>query len=72
MLAQNKKDFVILEATNTSGGRIGTETLGEIINKEVNNPNAEFKQTVPKWISTNPNLYNVPIEYGATWIAKDH
>lgn len=44
ILAEFEKDFVLVEATGVAGGRIGTETLGEILNKEVNNPNAGLKQ----------------------------
>lgn len=34
ILAEYEKDFVILEATSVIGGRIGTELLGDVMNKE--------------------------------------
>lgn len=27
---------------------------------------------MPNWISSNPSVLQVPIEYGATWIGSNH
>ena len=35
ILAQNNKDFIILEATEKIGGRIGTEVVSDILKQEI-------------------------------------
>lgn len=34
ILAQNNKDFIILEATDKIGGRIGTDKLCDVLKQE--------------------------------------
>lgn len=63
ILAENNKDFIILEASGKIGGRIGTENLGDVLKQEFH------KEDYPKWISQNKKTMNTPIEYGATWIS---
>lgn len=67
ILAQNKKDFVILEATDKIGGRIGTDKLGDVLRQEFS-----CEADYPKWVSGNKKVMNTPIEYGATWISQEH
>lgn len=72
ILAEYEKDFVILEATAVIGGRIGTELLGEVMDKEISNSQSMIPANMPSWISSNPSILQVPIEYGATWIGSNH
>jgi monoamine oxidase len=65
ILAENNKDFIILEASGKIGGRIGTENLGDVLKQEFHK-----EEDYPKWISANEKTMNTPIEYGATWISQ--
>jgi monoamine oxidase len=66
-LAQHNLDFVILEASDKIGGRIGTEKLVDVMKKEFGR-----EDDYPKWINSNKKVLNTPIEYGATWISQEH
>lgn len=67
ILGQNNKDFIILEATDKIGGRIGTDKLCDVLKQEF-----KSEEDYPKWMKSNKKALNIPIEYGATWISQEH
>lgn len=67
ILAQNNKDFVILEASDKIGGRIGTDRLCDVLKQEFKD-----EKEYPKWLANNKKVLDTPIEYGATWISQEH
>lgn len=67
ILAQNNKDFVILEASDKIGGRIGTDRLCDVLKQEFKD-----EKDYPKWLANNKKVLDTPIEYGATWISQEH
>lgn len=56
ILGQNNKDFVILEATDKIGGRIGTEKLCDVLKQEF-----KEEREYPKWLASNQQAMNTPI-----------
>ncbi|CAM6005431.1 unnamed protein product [Sphagnum balticum] len=63
ILAEAGKSFIVLEASSRLGGRIRTDTLGEIFD-------AEGSQESISWLNSTARL--TPIEMGATWVSSDH
>jgi monoamine oxidase len=61
LLAQNGKNFLILEAQTIFGGRISTIIIGQL---------PETAKT--KWVQSNPKVAKFNIEKGATWIESGH
>jgi len=56
ILAQNNKDFIILEATDKIGGRIGTDKLCDVLKQEFKD-----EKDYPKWLASNTQVLNTPI-----------
>lgn len=56
LLGQNNKDFIILEATDKIGGRIGTDKLCDVLQQEIKGP-----KLFPGWLSNNKRALNTPI-----------
>ena len=50
-MAQHNLDFVILEASDKIGGRIGTEKLVDVMKKEFGR-----EDDYPKWINSNKKV----------------
>ena len=66
ILAHYNQDFVILEATSKIGGRIATDRLGDVVEE------AGEGRTDLGWLQANKEAMDVMVDYGATWVSKDH
>jgi protoporphyrinogen oxidase len=56
ILGQFNKDFVILEASDKIGGRIGTDKLCDVLKQEFKD-----EKDYPKWMANNSQVLNTPI-----------